>query len=94
MARKPRDVTTSSLLLIALLAAVALLFALLGGTVMIPLGGVAVWVALGVLLFIGAQFLLFRALGLRSRADEGVDEDESSGVGDEDAEADWRAWRG
>jgi len=94
MARKPRDITTSSLLLIALLAAVALLFALLGGTVMLPLGGVAVWIVLGVLFFIGAQFLLFRALGLRSRADEGLDEGESSTDEDEQAEADWRAWRG
>ena len=95
MAGNWRDVSGSALLLIALLAAIALGLALLGGTVFIPLGGVAVWVVLGLLLFIGAQFLLFRATGLRSKADEGPEDDGTGEDGDGDsAEADWRAWRG
>ncbi|MHC4846623.1 MAG: hypothetical protein ACYTCU_10750 [Planctomycetota bacterium] len=94
MAGNWRDVSGSALLLIALLAAIALGLALLGGTVFIPLGGAALWVALGLLVFIGAQFLLFRAMGMRSKADEESDEHGSDEPEDEDTEADWRAWRG
>lgn len=88
MARRRRDVLGSALLLIALLAAVALGFAVVGGAVLLPFGGAVVWVVLGLLVFIGSQVFLFRAIGLHSRADESAEDEQQDGG------ADWRAWRG
>jgi hypothetical protein len=78
--------------MIAVLVVVVLGFALVGGTVFLPLGGVVAWVAIGLCVFVGAQLLLFRAAGLRSRADDAAS-DESPPEDDEN-KADWRAWRG
>ena len=94
MAGQWRDLLGSALLLIVLLAAVALGFAVLGGAVLIPLGGVAVWVAIGLLVFIGIELLLFRALGLRSRADQDAEDETPSDDQHRDGGSDWRAWRG
>ena len=64
---------------------------LLGGLVFLPQLGAVGWVAIGGLLFLGVQLLLFRAFGLRSRADE----DEPQQAAPPDAPGDdWRAWRG
>lgn len=77
----------SSLLLLLLILAVGLILSLMGGAVLIPQGGAFLVMGAALAVFLGVQLLLFRALGLRSKADER--EDEESGQ-----DADWRAWRG
>ncbi len=77
-------------LLLALLVGVGVLLAGLGSAVLIPQGSMVGVLALGVLLFLGAQLAIFKLFGLRSRADEAAAEDEEP----EDDDSDWRAWRG
>jgi len=74
-------------LLAGLLLAIVLGLALLGATVNLPLGGWAVLGGLALVLFLGVQLLVFRALGLRSQADK-------SRAEQTDDDTDWRAWRG
>ena len=95
-----RQVTTSLLLVVVVVAACAG-FALLGGIVLPGIGGLVAWIGLGFLGFLAAQLLLFRAFGLRSRADA-PDREESGperatgepAEGTEGEPDDWRAWRG
>lgn len=105
--RPSRQVLVSALLLVVLLVAVGLLLALFGSLVSIPQGGVVIVGAVALSAFLGLQVLVFRTLGLRSRADDvvarrsrdpawhGVDDSEApdDDEGDDD-DADWRAWRG
>ncbi len=92
-------------LLIGLFFVVGMVLALMGGAVLIPQGA-----AVGVLLaaaavFLAIQLVLFRLFGLVSDADQagatpssdsGQDEQPLADVDAEpdDAEAEWRAWRG
>lgn len=82
----------STLLLVLVLLLVGLALAALGGAVLLPQGSAVLLVVLAALGFLALQVVLFRALGLRSRADDspeaGPDEGES------DDEDDWRSWRG
>ena len=105
MANHWQRLAVSSSLLLLVLLAVAGLVALLGGSVFLPQAGLFVWIALGLLVFLGANLLVFRLLGLRSRADEepekvAPDDDNGGDVPtgtarkDGTADADWRAWRG
>jgi hypothetical protein len=75
-------------LLLLLLLAVGAIVPLLGGAVLLPQSGLLVWVLVGGALFLGVQLLIFKAFGLRSRADEPRGEDPPGDAGD------WRAWRG
>jgi hypothetical protein len=77
-------------LLLLLLVVAAAIVPLLGGAVLLPQSGLLVWVIVGFALFLGVQLLIFKALNLRSRADEPPEE---KGGEDRD-ERDWRAWRG
>lgn|SRR5262245_19755342 len=85
-------------LLVLTLIVVAAGLGLLGGLIFVPQLGAVGWVAIGALLFLGLQLLLFRAFGLRSKADDEAQRrepppepsEEPEGEGDED----WRAWRG
>jgi hypothetical protein len=74
---------------IGLLAGVALVvgtaLAFLGSAVLIPQGGVVVILVVAVGLFLAAQLVLFRALGLRSAADDEPTEEDPS---------EWRPWKG
>jgi hypothetical protein len=89
-------------LLLVLLIVVAGGLGLLGGLVLLPQLGAVGWVAVGALLFLGLQLVLFRALGLRSKADEepgaASPEDQPPAAASEqdphEGDADWRAWRG
>ena len=87
----------SMLLLGALLLAVVLL---VSWTLGLFIGGNA-FLILGFALigFVGLQFLIFNALGLRSPADEEEEGREDGPGGGEagtaaDGDGDWRAWRG
>jgi hypothetical protein len=90
-----------ALLAVVLLASVGAVLGVLGGLVLLPQLGAVGWVAIGLLLFIGVQLVLFRLFGLRSRADEQQaerdtddDEPEADAERDERTGGDWRAWRG
>jgi len=72
-------------LLVALLLLVGLLLAGLGSAVLLPQGVPALVLGGALLLFVGLQAVLFRGLGLRSKADESLPADDSD---------DWRAWKG
>lgn len=75
-----------------LLLMVAVLGVGLAGTwLLAPVGAsnVLIGAAMAILLFVGVQWLVFRALGLRSAADQAEDEDDD-GTPPEDV----RAWRG
>jgi hypothetical protein len=85
-----RPALHAALLLIVLVLLAAGL-GLLGGLVFLPQLGAVGWVAIGGVLFLGLQLLLFRAFGLRSRADEEGPEGAPSHDAPDD---DWRAWRG
>jgi hypothetical protein len=90
-----RQLGTLGLLLILMLL-VAGLLPLLGAPAMLMQAGG--WVAGAMLLFIALQFVIFRVLDLRSRADE-RDEPAGGDAGEQRDErkaedADWRAWRG
>ncbi|RKY21409.1 MAG: hypothetical protein DRQ55_04560 [Planctomycetota bacterium] len=92
----------SSALLIGLLLLLGLGLAGLASAVMLPQGGAVVLLLAGaVSAFLGLQLLIFRLMGLRSRADQGAGERSprgSDGQAPDDeappADADWRAWRG
>lgn len=83
-------VLVSAALLVVLLGAVGLLLAVLGSVVLLPQGGVVVVGTLGLLAFLGLQLVVFRGLGLRSRADAQA----TGGEADEQQTSDWRSWRG
>jgi len=93
-----RRLALHSALIVALLVAVAVVLALLGGAVLLPQLGAVAWVAVVAVLFLGLQLLLFRAFGLRSRADDDADAREAGRPGapgaEDDDDRDWRAWRG
>ena len=75
-----------SLMLAALLLVVAAAIVVLF-TPIVPLAGPALPLALVALAFLGIQYAIFRAAGLRSSADR-------ERPADEDDEADDEAWRG
>ena len=86
-------------LLLVTLIVVAAGLGLLGGLVLLPQLGAVGWVAIGALFFLGLQLLLFRAFGLRSKADEDASAAEEPAKPTEtpsegDGDSDWRAWRG
>jgi fatty acid desaturase len=89
-----------SALLVAVLAGVAGVLSLVGGAFLLPQLGAVTWVLAGALLFLGLQLLVFRAMGLRSRADDEADrrDEERTAHGPETPDGaggdDWRAWRG
>jgi hypothetical protein len=89
-----RQLSSLGLLVVVLVAAAALLPLLGAPAMLLQAGG---WVAAGMLLFLGLQFLIFRVFDLRSRADErrtpGDDPDGESPDPPGD-DTDWRAWRG
>ncbi len=91
-----RRLVLSSLLLLALMVAVAAVLGLVGGIVMLPQLGALGWVAVGLGLFLALQLVLFRLLGLRSRADDDAESRDEPPAGDQPADdsGDWRAWRG
>ncbi|MGQ0551961.1 MAG: hypothetical protein ACT4PU_01935 [Planctomycetota bacterium] len=70
MAQHWKSVAGTSLLLLGLLILAAAVLPLLGGAVLIPHAGLFVWVVALLAVFLGVQLLVFRALNLRSRADE------------------------
>ena len=75
-----------------LLAALVLLLVGVGGAWLAGLvvGPTALLlVVLAMVAFLGLQFVLFQALGLRSAADEDPDD-----AREPEEDADWRAWRG
>ena len=76
-------------LLIGLLLLIGVGLALLGSAVLMPQAGV-LGVLLALTLFLLSQVVVFRAFGLRSRADE----DPEAALKEKDDETDWRAWRG
>ena len=71
----------------------------MAGLFFMPQGGL-VLVGGGLLAFLGLQAVIFRSLGLRSKADAATEADEDAADrapdpdGDEDGDRDWRAWRG
>ena len=78
-------------MLSALLLLVAVGLALLLSTVLAPQGGATLLSVLAGALFLALQVIVFKALGLRSRADRtqaNEDDDER------DNDPDWRAWNG
>src|SRR5690349_7433887 len=86
-------------LLVVTLIVVAAGLGLLGGLVLLPQLGAVGWVAIGALLFLGLQLLLFRAFGLRSKADDEASADEAyekpaESTEESERDGDWRAWRG
>lgn len=87
MASRPFSPWQSVALVLLLLLGVGLLLAALASVVLMAPAGVVVAMVLGAVLLLGAQLLLFRALGLRSRADEPRRREDDDG-------RDWRAWRG
>lgn len=96
MAHERLSSSLSGALLIGLLLVVGLGLAALGSAVMLPQGGaVVLLLAGGGLAFFGLQLLVFRLIGLRSKADDvprgGPDEAPAADVEEEE---DWRAWRG
>lgn len=99
-----RPALSAGLLLLTLIVVAAGL-GLLGGLVLLPQLGAVGWVAIGALFFLGLQLLLFRAFGLRSKADDEAEaeetrskpaesEGESEGETKGKDDGDWRAWRG
>ena len=104
MAASWRRLALSFVLLMALLVIVAFGLSALGGLILLPQLGALGWVAVGLLLFLGLQLVLFRLFGLRSRADEEADAREergddgepprAEGESPQSEEGDWRAWRG
>jgi threonine/homoserine/homoserine lactone efflux protein len=78
-------------LLLVVLVALAVLLPLLGAPAMLMQAGG--WVAAAMLLFLAVQFVVFRALDLRSRADEREEPAAELEQRDEQ-DVDWRAWRG
>ena len=94
-----RPALSAGLLLVTLIV-VAGGLGLLGGLVLLPQLGAVGWVAVGALFFLGVQLLLFRAFGLRSKADDEADTNakETGEVKPEEPTdeqgADWRSWRG
>jgi hypothetical protein len=86
----------SGALLIGLLLVVGLGLAALGSAVMLPQGGaVVLFLAGGGLAFLGLQLLVFRLIGLRSKADDPSDAGPDHASKTEvDEDEDWRAWRG
>lgn len=82
-------------LVVLALAIVAVLLPLLGAPAMLMQAGG--WVVAAMLGFLAIQFLVFRALDLRSRADETPDDEGARPEAEEaarDASSEWRAWRG
>ena len=93
-----RPALSAGLLLVTLIVVAAGL-GLLGSLVFLPQLGAVGWVGLGALLFLGVQLLMFRAFGLRSRADDEAKKAEPSDEpaeteGEGESAGDWRAWRG
>ena len=77
-------------LLIGLLLLIGVGLALLGSAVLMPQAGVLGVLLVALTLFLLSQVVVFRAFGLRSRADE----EPEGGSNEKDDESDWRAWRG
>jgi len=78
-------------MLSALLLLVAVGLALLLSTVLAPQGGATLLAVLAGSLFLALQVIVFKVLGLRSRADRtpaNEDDDEH------DNDPEWRAWNG
>jgi hypothetical protein len=99
MPKEWRRPALSAGLLLATLIVVAAGLGLLGSLVFLPQLGAVGWVAIGALLFLGVQLLMFRAFGLRSRADDdakGAEPADEPAKKEDDGESDgdWRAWRG
>jgi hypothetical protein len=95
-----RPALSAGLLLVTLIVVAAGL-GLLGGLVFLPQLGAVGWVAIGALLFLGVQLLMFRVFGLRSRADDEAKKAEQAeepaekeDSGESKSDGDWRAWRG
>ncbi len=63
------------------------------GSVMIGPGFFGPVVLVG-LAFIGLQALIFKTLGLRSRADDSDEEPNAEPESPDEDDRDWRAWRG
>jgi hypothetical protein len=91
-----RRPAVSAGLLVVTLIVVAAGLGLLGSLVFLPQLGAVGWVAIGALLFLGVQLLMFRLFGLRSKADDESTPAEPKPEPDKPAEGDgdWRAWRG
>jgi hypothetical protein len=91
-----RRPAVSAGLLVVTLIVVAAGLGLLGSLVFLPQLGAVGWVAIGALLFLGVQLLVFRLFGLRSKADDEAAPAEPKPEPDEpaDEDGDWRAWRG
>lgn len=96
MAHERLSSSLSGALLIGLLLVVGLGLAALGSAVMLPQGGaVVLLLAGGGLAFLGLQLLVFRLIGLRSKADDGPrDGPDAASTADTEEDEDWRAWRG
>ena len=77
-------------LLIGLLVLIGLGLALLGSAVLMPQAGVVGFLVIALTLFLVLQLVVFRAFGLRSKADE----DPEAARSTKEDETDWRAWRG
>jgi hypothetical protein len=69
-----KRLATSSVLLAVVVLVAGALLALIGSTVF-PQSGMFVWAAVLLLVFLLLQLVIFRLLGLRSRADDAQDSD-------------------